>query len=223
MVAQNSKSHGGISNSTEKTGHFLSDPVTRREFLRNGTVGIVSLLTAVAIGDGLHILMFPDGTRIALARGAVLADKSVCSGCRTCEAVCSNFNSDGRNTASLSRVILDKDYVGGNYQPRVCFQCLDPVCLRACPVAALQVDKQSGTYARVIDERVCIGCKKCLETCDRYFALPRPRFDPDKRIAIKCHLCFGDPKCVKYCPTGALRFERSEVGLRIGYPIIEGV
>jgi Fe-S-cluster-containing dehydrogenase component len=223
VAEENTKNPMQISEGTEKTGHFLSDPITRRAFLRNGTAGIVSLLTAVVIGDLLDIITFPDGTKIALAKGAVLADKSVCSGCRTCEAVCTNYNSDGRNTAALARVILDKDYVGGDYQPRVCFQCLDPPCLRACPVAALQVDKQSGTFARVIDERVCIGCKKCLEACDRFFALPRPRFDSDKYISVKCHLCFGDPQCVKYCPTGSLRFERSEKGLRIGYPIVEGV
>ncbi len=101
MAAENGKSHVRISNSAEKTGHFLSDPVTRREFLRNGTAGIVTVLTAVAIGDLLDIITFPDGTKIALAKGAVLADKSVCSGCRTCEAVCTNYNSDGRNTAVL--------------------------------------------------------------------------------------------------------------------------
>jgi len=223
VAGDNTKHNIHVPESTPKTGHFLSDPVTRREFLRNGTAGILSLVAAVAVGDVLEIITYPDGTRVALAKGAVLADKSVCSGCRTCEAVCSNFNSDGRNAAALSRVILDKDYLRGNYQPRVCFQCLDPPCLRACPVAALQVDKQSGTYARIIDERVCIGCRKCLEACDRYFTPPRPRFDPHKHISIKCHLCFGDPQCVTYCPTGALRFERSEKGLRIGYPIIEGV
>jgi len=223
VAERDTKNHIQIRKSPEKTVHFLSDPVTRRAFLRNGTAGILSIIAAVAVGDLLDIITFPDGTKIALAKGAVLADKSVCSGCRTCEAVCSNFNSEGRNTAAFSRVILDKDYVSGDYQPRVCFQCLDPPCLRACPVAALQVDKQSGTYARVIDKRVCIGCKKCLEACDRYFVLPRPRFDPDKHTCIKCHLCFGDPQCVRYCPTGALRFERSEKGLRIGYPIVEGV
>jgi Fe-S-cluster-containing dehydrogenase component len=223
VVEKNPKNHKQSPKGTEKTGLFLSDPVTRREFLRNGTAGILSLVAAVAIGDLLDIITFPDGTKVALAKAAVLAEKAVCSGCRTCEAVCSHFNSDGRNTAALARVILDKDYMGAEYQPRVCFQCLDPPCLRACPVAALQVDKQSGTFARVIDERVCIGCKKCLEACDRYFALPRPRFDPEKKITVKCHLCFGDPQCVKHCPTGALWFERSEKGLRIGYPIIKGV
>lgn len=223
MAQKIDENREGVPGRPEKPGHFLADPVTRRTFLRNSTAGVLSLVAAVAVGDLLYIITFPDGTKIALARGAVLADKSVCSGCRTCEAVCTNFNSDGRNAASLSRVILDKDYMTGDYQPRVCFQCLDPPCLRACPIAALQVDKQSGTYARVIDERVCIGCKKCLDVCDRYFALPRPRFDSDRDICIKCHLCFGDPKCVKYCPTGALRFERSEKGLRIGYPIVQGV
>jgi len=223
MVQRKTTNDRQTSQSKDRTTHLLSDPVTRRTFLRNGTAGALSFLSAVAIADILDIVTFPDGTQVVLAKAVVLADKSVCSGCRTCEAVCSNFNSDGRNAAALARVILDKEYMRGDYQPRVCFQCLDPVCLRACPVTALQVDKQSGTHARVIDERVCIGCQKCLKACDRVFALPRPRFDAVQNITVKCHLCFGDPQCVKYCPTGALRFEKSEEGLKIGYPIVEGI
>jgi Fe-S-cluster-containing dehydrogenase component len=197
--------------------------MTRREFIRSGTAGALSFATIVAVGDFVWAAPTTHGTEIALAKGAVLADKSLCSGCRTCEMVCSNVNSEGRNSAALAMVILDKDYIAGNYQPRTCFQCLDPPCLRACPVDAIKVDEKTGTNARVIDPILCIGCKKCLEACAKHFAVPRPRFDPEYEICNKCHLCFGDPNCVKYCPTGALRYERSEIGLPIGYPLMKGV
>jgi carbon-monoxide dehydrogenase iron sulfur subunit len=197
--------------------------MTRREFIRSGAAGVLSFATIVAVGDFAWATDAATGTKIALAKGAVLADKSLCSGCRTCEMVCSNMNSEGRNSAALAMVILDKDYIAGNYQPRTCFQCLDPPCLRACPVDALKVDEKSGTNARVIDPILCIGCQKCLKACAEHFAVPRPRFDPEYEICNKCHLCFGDPNCVKYCPTGALRYERSERGLRLGYPLIKGV
>ncbi len=201
----------------------ISKLITRREFLKSGAAGVLSFATIVAVGDLSWAGNLPSGTEIALAKGAVLADKSLCSGCRTCEMVCSNINSEGRNSTALALVILDKDYMAGDYQPRACFQCLDPPCLRACPAEALKVDEKSGTNARIIDPELCIGCQQCLEACEEHFAVPRPRFDPEYEICNKCHLCFGDPNCVKYCPTGALRFERSEEGLRIGYPLIQGV
>ena len=43
-----------------------------------------------------------------------------------------------------------------------------------------------------------------------------------KEKAFKCHLCFGDPQCVKMCPFGALTMARSEKGFLVGYPVIKG-
>jgi len=195
--------------------------VGRRTVLKGITLGAFSLGSVVAIGDLLEVLTFPNGQKVALARGVILVDKSLCSGCRVCEMACANFNSGGRNSPSLSRILLEKEYMRGDYQPKVCHQCADPPCLKACPVTALQVDRQRGTYARVIDERVCIGCQKCVDACERHFRPARPRFDVLKHRSVKCHLCFGEPQCVKYCPLGVLRVERSEKGFLVGYPVIQ--
>jgi carbon-monoxide dehydrogenase iron sulfur subunit len=199
----------------------MSKEVGRRSVLKGMTLGAFGLGSVVAIADLLEVLTFPGGQKVALAKGVILADKSLCSGCRICEIVCANFNSGGRNSPSLSRILLEKEYMQGDYQPKVCHQCADPPCLKACPVTALQVDRQRGTNARVIDERVCIGCQKCVEACRLHFRPARPRFDAQKHRSIKCHLCFGDPQCVKYCPLGVLRMERSEKGLLVGYPVIQ--
>ena len=200
---------------------MTDDPeIPRRTVLKGFTLGTFALGSVVGLGSWLEVLTFPNGQKLALARGAILVDKSLCSGCRVCEMVCANFNSPGRSSSALARIILEKDYLRGDYQPKVCHQCADPPCLKACPVTALQVEKQRGTYARIIDERVCIGCQKCVQACERYFRPSRPRFDPQQHRSIKCHLCFGDPQCVKYCPLGVLRVERSERGLLVGYPII---
>ena len=118
------------------------------------------------------------------------------------------------------RIILEKDYLAGEYEPKPCFQCVEPLCLLACPVAVLQVDRQSGTYARIIDERVCIGCQRCVEACGSRFVPARPRYDAGRRVSVKCHLCFGEPQCVAFCPYRALRLEWSDLGLRTGYPVI---
>lgn len=199
----------------------MNKEVERRTLLKGFTLGAIALGSTISLGKLLEVITFPNGQKVALAKGVIMADKSLCSGCRVCEMVCSNFNSGGRNAASLSRILLEKEYLRGDYQPKVCHQCADPPCLKACPVTALQVEKQKGTYARIIDERVCIGCKKCVEACQQYFRPSRPRFDEQKHRTVKCHLCFGDPQCVKYCPLGVLRFERSEKGLLVGYPVIK--
>jgi Fe-S-cluster-containing dehydrogenase component len=208
---------------TAKIDPYISKPMTRRDFIREGAAGILSFAAVVAVGDLAWSAQLADGAKIALAKGAVLADKSLCSGCRICEMVCSNVNSEGRNASALALVILDKDYMTGDYTPRTCFQCLDPPCFFDCPVDALKVDKKSRFNTRVIDTSICIGCQQCRDSCGEYFAVPRPSYDVENNICMKCHLCWGDPNCVKYCPTGALRFEKSEKGLRIGYPIMQGV
>ncbi len=199
----------------------MAKEVDRRTALKGLTLSALALGSVTSLGKLLEVLTFPNGQKVALARAVILADKSLCSGCRICEMVCANFNSGGRNSASLSRLLLEKDYLQGDYQPKVCHQCADPPCLKACPVTALQVDRQRRTYARIIDERTCIGCQKCVEACQRYFRPSRPRFDVQKHMAIKCHLCFGDPQCVKFCPLGVLRLERSEKGILVGYPVIK--
>jgi len=200
----------------------MTKEVERRTVLKGFTLGVLGLGSIISLGKLLEVITFPNGQKVALAKGVIIADKSLCSGCRICEIVCSNFNSAGRNAASLSRILLEKEYLQGEYQPKVCHHCADPPCLKVCPVAALQVEKQRNTYARIIDERVCIGCKKCIEACQQYFRPSRPRFDVQKQRTIKCHLCFGDPQCVKFCPLGVLRVEHSERGLLVGYPVIKG-
>ncbi|OGK87828.1 MAG: hypothetical protein A2X52_13305 [Candidatus Rokubacteria bacterium GWC2_70_16] len=195
----------------------------RRRFVRTCILSTTAVAGSAAVGGLFDVLTFPDGHKVALARAVILADATLCSGCRVCEVACTNFNSQGRNGSSLARLILDKDYLGGDYRPRTCYQCADPPCLEACPVSALGVDRPSGTYARVIDERACIGCRKCLEACARYFQPPRPRFEAGALRVVKCHLCFGDPQCVRHCPMGALRLERSDGGLMIGYPVLREV
>ena len=198
----------------------MAKEVDRRTLLKGLTLSALGLGSVVAFGDLLKSFALPNGQKIALAKAAIFADKSLCSGCRVCEMVCANFNSGGRNSSSLSRISVEKEYVKGDYQPKVCYQCADPPCLKACPVGAVRVDSLKGTYARIIDEEACIGFQECIKACQQYFRPSRPRFDVQKQKTIKCHLCFGEPQCVKFCPLGVLRLERSEKGFLVGYPMM---
>lgn len=200
----------------------MAKEINRRTLLKSLTISTLGIGGIVAFGDVIRVFALPDGRKVALARAAILADMALCSGCRICEMVCANHNSGGRDGTSLARVFIEKDYLKGAYQPKLCYQCADPPCLKACPVEALHVDKKSGTYARVVDEKICIGCRSCVEACQSHFTPSRATFDEDRQKSIKCHLCFGDPQCVKACPLGVLRVERSKKGLLVGYPAIAG-
>ena len=91
----------------------MSKEVGRRTVLKGITLGAFGLGSVVAVADLLEVLTFPGGQKVALAKGVILADKSLCSGCRICEIVCANVNSAGRNSPSLSRILLEKEYMRG--------------------------------------------------------------------------------------------------------------
>ena len=200
----------------------MAGELDRRTFLRQCAIGACGVGSIIAFGDLVDVHAASDGQTVPLAKAIILVDKTLCSGCRTCEMACSNFNAAGQNSYSHARIMLEKEYIEGNYQPKACYHCADPPCLKACPVGAIHVDRSSGTFARITDEEKCIGCEECVQACGQFFRPSRSRFDPEKEKAFKCHLCFGDPQCVKMCPYGALKMERSEKGFLVGYPVIKG-
>ncbi len=195
--------------------------IDRRTVLCSFAYGAFRLGSIVAFGDLLSTPAFSNDQKVPLARVAIFVDKALCSGCRTCEMACTNFNAGGQNWSSHARIFVQKEYLNGDYQPKVCYQCADPPCLKACPTGALQIDRSKGTFARVIDEGICIGCQECIKACQSHFRPARSLFDLQKEKAFKCHLCFGDPQCVKFCPLGALQVARSEKGFLVGYPVIK--
>jgi formate dehydrogenase iron-sulfur subunit len=77
-----------------------------------------------------------------------------------------------------------------------------------CPVTAIRKLPQGPV---VINENKCIGCRYCYQACP--FKIPR--FDFEKRVTRKCHLCYNrtpllnymKPACVAACPVGALAFD----------------
>jgi carbon-monoxide dehydrogenase iron sulfur subunit len=132
--------------------------------------------------------------------GYIAANRDLCSGCRTCEAVCS-LSHENTVRPALSRIgVVTWPFEGYRSEVYTCRQCKDPGCLAACLTGALHIDEV--TKARVIDPETCTGCQSCLEACPKKPA--RIRYDEDKGVCVKCDLCGGDPLCVKYCMEGAL-------------------
>lgn len=179
--------------------------LSRRDFLRNASLGIVLAsglmpVNEISAGSG-------KGKEIPKAMKFLVYDPALCTGCGTCQMVCSTLWNNGKSSIELSRITVSRNPFGtndDNYSPNPCLQCVDAPCLKACPVGAIKIDNKSGTNARVIDEKLCKGLKKCIAACP--YEEKRIAFDRVKNKAFKCHLCNGDPQCVKWCPNGALRF-----------------
>lgn len=190
--------------------------LNRRDFIKKAVIGTAAVAGArvLAACGGITKAVevpvtAPEKGQVpvaAPAKGKIMVNSDICAGCLTCNIVCSLYN-EGVVSKELSRIHVLKDELGGYLcEPVPCLQCDGPECLYACPVGAIYVDDVTG--ARVIDPKPCIGCKLCIEACP---ATPkRIQFNTEKKVAVKCDLCGGEPQCVKFCPLGALTYEKTK-------------
>lgn len=146
-------------------------------------------------------------------------DASACNGCKACEIACKSKNQlpVGINWRKVY------EYGGGTWVPDpldpaflkpnvyayamsvACMHCQNPVCLYACPVAAISKD-DNGIVE--IDGDLCIGCRYCEWACP-YGA---PDFDEENSVMTKCNMCKDvvaegeKPYCVEACVMRAMDF-----------------
>ena len=155
---------------------------------------------------------------LSASKGYLIYDHSLCTGCLTCEAVCSANKNDGAVRPELSRIKISANMFCGtidSFVPNICFQCDDPKCLLACPIDdAIYIDNNTG--ARLVNESLCIGCGSCSKACGKEFNIPRIIVDKERNVAIKCDLCNLDPQCVKWCPNGAIKYINKTEFIKIG-------
>lgn len=159
-----------------------------------------------------------------MAEKTKLIDVSKCTGCRSCQLACKQWNqqpakqTENRgtyqnppdlqsNTWTLIRFqeVADKDGVKWLFRKDGCMHCTDAACVKVCPSGALHYTEY-GTVG--IHHERCIGCKECVTACP----FDIPRYDGATDKIYKCDLCLTriqaalEPACVKACPTGALKF-----------------
>jgi anaerobic dimethyl sulfoxide reductase subunit B (iron-sulfur subunit) len=86
-----------------------------------------------------------------------------------------------------------------------CMHCVDPVCVKVCPVGAIKKQAEDGVV--VVDRSKCTGCKTCLKECP----FGAPQFGADGRMQ-KCDMCMNEvdlnkefPPCIETCPSKALQ------------------
>ena len=153
-----------------------------------------------------------------------LVDTIRCIGCKRCMSACKRWNelkverdeliTDRKTDLTANNWIVvnlridSRNRMGGTYMHWACQHCIQPACAGVCPVKAIT---KLPTGPVVINEKRCIGCRYCFQACPYKV----PRFDFEKRVTRKCHMCYDrtpllnymKPACVAACPVGALHFD----------------
>jgi formate dehydrogenase iron-sulfur subunit len=156
-----------------------------------------------------------------------LVDTDRCIGCKRCMSACKRWNElkverdelitdretdlTGNNWVVVNLLTDSKNRTRKTYSHLACQHCIQPACAGVCPVKAITKLPMGPV---VINEKKCIGCRYCFQACPYKV----PRFDFEKRVTRKCHMCYDrtpllnymKPACVAACPVGALSFDYKE-------------
>jgi formate dehydrogenase iron-sulfur subunit len=143
-------------------------------------------------------------------------DLDACTGCKACVTACHRLNGlDGREAETWRSVGLLQ---GGTPEAPVqqtvttaCHHCLDPACMKGCPVGAYEKDPATGIVKHLDDQ--CIGCQYCTLTCPYEV----PQYSRSRGIVRKCDMCSDrlaasePPACVQACPNQAISVRIADV------------
>lgn len=148
---------------------------------------------------------------------AILTDTTLCTGCETCVHACKQTYGLERDRAwrwkrnvddlSSTRFTTIVTRPGGHHVRQQCRHCLEPACVSACLVGALQKTELGPV---IYDENRCMGCRYCMMACP--YGIPRYKWESTVPIVRKCIMCYDrvkegkQPACTEACPYGATIF-----------------
>ncbi len=124
-------------------------------------------------------------------------DQCATGECKQCVVQCSYFYHPNNN-GIISVIELATYYL-------VCRKCKEPHCVNACPVDALEQQKEKDNLLIRHNMR-CISCRSCSHACP--YGTIYPEIVP--YIVHNCDFCLDrrenkdEPLCIKTCPYGAL-------------------
>jgi formate dehydrogenase iron-sulfur subunit len=154
---------------------------------------------------------------------AMLYDTTLCIGCKACQNACKDWNGnpaeldpsglyDAPQELSADTWTIIQLYEGDgeySFSRKGCMHCVDPACVSACPVHALEKTTEGPV---VYDPKRCIGCRYCMVACP--FDVPRFEWNEVIPVVDKCTFCTTEgrnrleqglgPACADACPAGAL-------------------
>jgi len=140
---------------------------------------------------------------------AFQVDLDACTGCKACVTACHRLNGLDDDEAETWRSV-GLLHGGTSNEPvqqtvtTACHHCVDPACMKGCPVKAYEKDPVTGIVRHLDDQ--CIGCQYCTLTCPYEV----PQFSKRRGIVRKCDMCSdrlaeGEaPACVQACPNEAI-------------------
>ena len=125
-------------------------------------------------------------------------DADKCSGCRSCEVICSAFHNEGIVNPKRSRIRVFWDEENDVYVPVLAGVYTDAECL--------------GRNIITIRGKEYGECSFCRASCPSRGLFKEP---DDPEIPLKCDMCGEppppEPLCVRWCMTDALTYvEREE-------------
>ena len=134
-------------------------------------------------------------------------DLDACSGCKACVSACHSLNGLDADESWRTVTVVRGGPTERPFQQTVtaaCHHCVDPACMKGCPVDAYEKDPVTGIVIHLDDQ--CIGCSYCTLSCPYEV----PRLNRQRGIVRKCDMCQGRlaageaPACVQACPNGAI-------------------
>ncbi|MBI5489065.1 MAG: 4Fe-4S dicluster domain-containing protein [Deltaproteobacteria bacterium] len=151
------------------------------------------------------------------AAKAILNDTTRCTGCEKCVSACKRENGLAKDLPRRWKLRIDdlsstrfttiQRREDGRPVRRMCLHCLEPACVSACIVGALQ-KRPDGPV--IYDGDRCMGCRYCMMACP--FGIPRYEWEQPVPYVRKCILCYHRldqgklPACVEACPEKATIF-----------------
>ena len=156
----------------------------------------------------------------------MLYDTTLCIGCKACVVACNQANglppdtgaSGGlyqaptRLNATTKNIIQElNDDSGRSYMKTQCMHGIDPACVTACMIGALQKREHGIVWW---DGSCCVGCRYCQIACP--FGVPAFEWFSSNPRIVKCELCRHrlaegkEPACTEVCPRKAVVYGRRD-------------